>query len=159
MNYSRVGRYHLWARDPWVTSFTRETFQSLNMFPQSYDNTRTLILSKKSLVLWLWKCLDVHNELSLSCYHFPLVKTIMTFIWRHLNCLYLKILSAKFGWYWPSGFEIWKVNRRTDGRRPDNRRSGKLTWAQMNQKVYKKLYYVAFWKTWIYSYRSFIVFH
>ena len=61
-------------------------------------------------------------------------KRARPFIWKNLNPLYPRMISAKFGWNWPSGSWEEVKNRKSlqmDGqmdRLTDNKSSEKLTW-------------------------------
>ena len=80
-----------------------------------------------SRMLWATFCWNLpggfweeDNVLSLFHNYFPLEKDVALYL-TNLNTLYPRMLCIKFGWNWPSGSrvedEMWKVYRRTDGRR------------------------------------------
>ena len=77
---------------------------------------------------------EISPVVSLSCYYLNL-KTEGPFFWTNLNLLHPRMLSAKFGWNWPSGSaeeenvkslrqcHCWQQRRTTD-----KLWSEKLTW-------------------------------
>ena len=67
--------------------------------------------------------------MSIYFHYFPIISPLGTtrpFIWPNLNPLHPGILSAKFGWNWPSGFwrRRWKCVKFTDGQTDRQRTTG-----------------------------------
>ena len=94
--------------------------------------------------------LNFVNVFSLFRNYLPFEKRV-SFIWRNLNPHIPRMLCAKFGWNWPSdsGKEDENVKSlqtrtygQTDGRKTDNRRSEKLTWAFSSDEL-KTMYYIS----------------
>ena len=86
-------------------------------------------------------------------------KKVGPFIWTILNPLHPRMLCAKFGWYWPSGFgeedenvKSLQTDGQTDGRTDrqttDDRWSEKLTWAFSSGELKMPIPVKIIWEEW-----------